>query len=417
MSKTKKFHYAFVILIAVSLIRGFSGPAINASSGLFLTPVSNDLGIGIGQLSLYLSISSIATFLFLPLGGTLLNKVNVKWLAAGGVLLQAVAFIALGWMRSVWGWYILAVPLAIGGAILVNLLGPVLINRWFTKQQGLMMGLMMTITGLLGAVFQPVLTTMIDGQGWRMTYIVFGAIALVAMMVLALLLLKNRPADIGREPYGAQGPKERQQQASGHTAAGVTAKEAVRCPAFFMLLLYMVVLTGFAAFSQHLTTYGLGVGFTMGSIGTALSLSMIGAAIGSLLIGFVCDRWGALNTALCVTAISVVTVIAFWVGGGSYPVFLTAAFLHGLSGAAIAVLAPLLTTDFLGKKDYEKVFSLVMMGAPLASVILMPAYGFVYDAFGSYQYVFLFLLVALAGGAVALIFGKRSSKKLLEGKR
>lgn len=54
----KKIHYAWIILIGVILIRGFSGGCINMTSGLFLAPVSNEIGVGIGRLSIYFSITS-----------------------------------------------------------------------------------------------------------------------------------------------------------------------------------------------------------------------------------------------------------------------------------------------------------------------------------------------------------------------
>lgn len=67
-----------------------------------MTPVAKDLGVGIGQLSLYLSVSSIATLVWLPIAGTLFNKYSVKKIVLLGVFLQSIAFIALGFMSSVW---------------------------------------------------------------------------------------------------------------------------------------------------------------------------------------------------------------------------------------------------------------------------------------------------------------------------
>ena len=72
--KNKKPHYAWIILLGVILIRGFAGGGINSVSGLFLYPVSRDIGVGIGTLSIYLSITSIVMVLWLPLAGRLINR-------------------------------------------------------------------------------------------------------------------------------------------------------------------------------------------------------------------------------------------------------------------------------------------------------------------------------------------------------
>ena len=87
--KNKKPHYAWIILLGVILIRGFAGGGINSVSGLFLYPVSRDIGVGIGTLSIYLSITSIVMVLWLPLAGRLINRYDVRLVAAAGAVLQA----------------------------------------------------------------------------------------------------------------------------------------------------------------------------------------------------------------------------------------------------------------------------------------------------------------------------------------
>lgn len=410
MTKRKTIHYAWVILLAVSLIRGIAGPGINASSGLFLLPVSTELGIGVGQLSLYLSVSSIAMMLFLPAAGKLFNRYSVKKMILAGAVLQAGGFILLGFMNRVWAWYFISIPIAMGGVILVNLLGPVMINRWFSKNVGLVMGFMMTITSILGAVFQPLMTTLIDGSGWRFTYRGFGIFALCTILLIGCSLLKSWPGEKNLKAHGEADASEFAKAAVDKTE-GVSQKDAVKMFAFYALLLFMVVLTGFASFQQHITTFGLGLGFPMTAIGKALSISMIGSAVGSILIGFFSDRIGILPTSVAVLCIGLIAIMMFAFNGGVFAVFVLATFLHGLAASSIGVVAPLLTTKFFGFKDYEKLFSLVMIGAPLASIVLLPAYGFIYDLYGSYHLVFLFLLAALITAAVGLVLGYRSSRK------
>lgn len=409
MKSRNKFHYAFIILLAVSLIRGIAGPGINASPGVFLTPVSKSLGIGIGTLSVYLSISSIATLFLLPLMGNLFQKLSVKTVAFAGILLQTLAFTALGFMSSVWAWYILAIPLAAGTVILVNLLGPLLIQRWFSKRIGLVMGLMMMLTSLLGSVFQPTFTTLIENKGWQSAYIYFGIFALIAMLLICLLL-KNSPRDRGLVPYGES--EFSTAKSAKLFEPGVPAKKALKSPAFYSLLLFMIVLTGFASFQQHIATFGLGIGLDMNTIGNALSISMVGSAIGSVIIGIFSDKVGIVSTSIGVLVVGTISVILFLIGGSGIGYFIAATFLHGLATSSIGVVAPLLVKKYFGDLDFDKLFSSVMIGSPLASIVLMPAYGFLYDTFGNYRYVFFFLVAALVIASVCLLLGLRNSRKL-----
>src|SRR5699024_4320352 len=114
-----------------------------------------DIGVGIGTLTLYLSIGSVVTMIFLPIGSKLLAKYDSRTILTGGIIFQGGAFAIFGLMNYVWGWYIFAVPFAVC-AVLINVLaGSVLIECWFTKRKGLALGILTASGGILGAFIQP----------------------------------------------------------------------------------------------------------------------------------------------------------------------------------------------------------------------------------------------------------------------
>ena len=408
--KIIKFHYAWIVLFGVIIIRGFAGGGINTVSGLFLKPVSEDLGVGIGKLSIYLSISSVVMLIWLPIAGKLLNKYNAKWLSVLGVILQAGSFIGFGFLNSVWGWYILAVPITMGATILTNLLGPVLINRWFAKNNGLMIGILMGFVGLFAAVLQPLTTYFISSNGWRYAYVSLGSISFIVVLLAALFFIKNYPKDINLKPYGYSEVKT-----SNNTEKieGIDISVARKSSSFFLLILFIVAITGFGVFVQHITTYGLQLGYSLDSIGKALSLSAIGTSIGAIAIGILTDKIGAIQTSIGIIIIGTISVILFLISERSFTIFSLAAFLHGLANSSIGVLSPILALKFYGKKDYEKIYSNLMVGAPLASIILIPAYGFIYDLFEGYYFVLIFLLLMMLVSFLSIIFAWKSRCKLM----
>lgn len=144
MSKAKgKIHFAWWVLLGLSLMVGLGRGGLNNSAGLFLMPVTEDLGIGMGSLSLYFSVASIITMICLPIAGELLAKHNVRVILIGAIILQAGSFAMFGFMNSVWGWYIFSIPMAFGAIFITQMAGPVLINQWFKKNSGLAIGIMM----------------------------------------------------------------------------------------------------------------------------------------------------------------------------------------------------------------------------------------------------------------------------------
>lgn len=413
-SKQRKFHYAWVVLIGLCIIRSFSLAGINVGAGLYLKPVADDIGVGIGSISLYFSISSIVTVLWLPFAGKLVNTRNAKVVVILGAILQAGGFILLGFMKSIWGWYLLAIPIGMGGAILVNLIGPVLINRWFVKNTGLAIGILMSTGGVLGAVLQPVTTNMIAIKGWQFTYKAIGSVVLGAVIVSSLIFIKNSPRDKNQMALGSETTNNPKTNYIQKEKVGVSSTVARKSLSFYLLLIFMIAITGFGAFSQHTTTYGLQLGYSMQKIGMALSFSMIGTAIGAIAIGIISDKIGVLPTSIGMLVVGAISIILLFISSTSFIVFAIATFLHGLGASSIGVLAPLLTGAFFGAKDYESLFANIMMGPSLASIVILPLYGFIYDVLGGYSVVLVILLGMLIVALFSVIIGYKSSRKLLQ---
>ncbi|MER2122079.1 MAG: hypothetical protein ABS935_17545 [Solibacillus sp.] len=129
-----KIHNAWWVLIGLCIILGIGKGTLNNSAGLFLPSISNELGIGMGDLSLYFSVSAIITLLYLPFGGKLIAKYNIRLILIISIICEAGAYIAFSFMNSVWGWYLFAVPLAFGGIFITVIAGPVLISNGLKKE-------------------------------------------------------------------------------------------------------------------------------------------------------------------------------------------------------------------------------------------------------------------------------------------
>jgi len=408
--KEKKLHFAWFVLAGTVLIRGFAGGGINMTSSLFLNPVSQDLGVGVGTLSVYFSITSVVMVLWLPFAGKLLHKYDVRLVALMGAVLQILSFVAFGFMNQVYGWYLLAIPYAMGSSIIVNLLGPILINRWFAKHEGLILGIQMAFVGIFGAILQPYTSHLIAGQGWRSAYFIVGGLSFVVVALAALLLLRNKPEDMHLIAYGKNdAPAQEAQKKQRDHAVEISEKTAVRSASFYLLLLFMVAITGVGVFTQHIPTYGSLLGYTVQNTGVALACASIGSAIGSIIIGIVCDKIGSLKTCYGIIVLEIIAVGGFFISGANFALFGASSFVHGLVSSSIMILGPILTLEFYGQLDYEKIYAKVSMGAPLASILLIPAYGFIYDLMKNYTLVLIamFGLLILAALCIAVGWRKR----------
>ena len=353
MNKTKKFHYAWIILIGMSIIMGVSRGGLNNAGGLFLSPVSNDLGIGIGSLSVYLSIASIATMIFLPIAGKVIAKYDIRSVLIIAIILQGGSFAAFGFMNSVWGWYIFAIPMAIGAVFTTNLAGPILINKWFKKNNGLALGLMMAAVGLFGIFIQPYAGNIIGTFGWRRAYLTLGLAAIAIIIPVVLLTIRKNPEDKGLLPYGMLEVSDEQSSEKTVIDKGVSYTDAKTSKSFYSMLLFLFFMTAIASFAQHIGPYAVGVGYSIEFSGQVLGMYMGGMFVGALIFGFLTDKIGARTTSYLSMIIGIISLLLLILIPENKMLFSLGIGLFGIVASSVGTLAPLLTLTIFGNKAYS----------------------------------------------------------------
>ena len=412
--KKKKIHFAWWVLLGLAIMMGVARGGINNAASLFLTPVSEDIGVGMGQLTLYLSVSSIAMMVFLPFAGKIMGKYDIRMILIVAILLQGGAFALFGMMNSVWGWYLLAIPLSVGSVLVTQLAGPVLINQWFKKRNGLALGIMMAASGLFGAIIQPNVGTLIASQGWRASYIIVGVAAIIIVIPVVLLFIRMSPQQKGLLPYGFEKAEGNDSNAA-HTVEhkGVTAAVAKKSLAFYALLFFLFLITAVASFAQFIAPYAQSIGYDVQFAGNVMGVFMFGVLVGSLVFGFLTDKMGAKKTTFLSMFVGLISVFLLIFLPDNPLVFSVAIGLFGFVSSSVGTLGPLLTTSIFGIKEYGAIYGTAALGLAFAGITALPAYGFVFDATGSYLYV-LYAVAAMILLSVLLIIIAFKGKETLE---
>ncbi len=412
--KKFKWHYAFFILIMTGITLGFARGGIMNSGGLFLTSVTEDLGINMGVLTLYFSVSSIVLMIFLPLLGRLIGKINIKLLVIFSIILQGGMFACFGFLNHVWGFYLLSVPMAIGSTIPCQILGPVIVNSWFKKNTGLAMGIMMAISGGIAAIIQPQISSLIIHVGWRNAYWITGLISAAVVCAIVLLFVRL-PGKKGAMPYGmevvaAKGEQNAAQDQPVHVEEGISIKFARKSVSLYALAVFMLLLTAVASFSQLIPSFVYSNGFDLSFGGLSMSLQMIGSLAGALFFGALSDKIGAKVSVLIALSFGIAAFALLLIAPAHSIVVMIAMVLFGFMIASMGTMGPLLVIDIFGRKQYAAIYSIVAMGLAIGSMVGTPLFGFLYSAFHSYVPVLVLLLGAI-GVCAGMIFVAYSCKK------
>ena len=99
---------------------------------------------------------------------------------------------------ALWG-----VVVGVGTGLVALVLGATVATRWFVERRGLVVGMLTASNATGQLIFLPLLAKLTQDYGWRTALAFVVAMLLVAGLV-ALLVLRDRPADVGLAPYGAR---------------------------------------------------------------------------------------------------------------------------------------------------------------------------------------------------------------------
>lgn len=371
-----------------------------------------------GKLNLYFSVAGVVTLLFLPFAGKIMAKYDIRLILIVAIILQAGAFAIFGLMKSVWGWYIFAVPLTVGGVFITVIAGPVIINQWFKKSNGLALGIMTATVGLIGIAAQPIIAKLISAQGWRSSYIIVGLFVIAIVVPTILLFIKKSPQSKGIQPYGADMVDQTQQTNAAPTSAGVeegiSMAVAKKSSAFYALIIFFFLITSIASFSMQIPTYLSEKGFDVTFAGNVMGTYMGGVLVGSLLIGFLSDKIGSKMTALLAMVLGIISFGLLLFASSSTLIISIAMALFGVIASSIGTLGPALTTSLFGNKEYSQIYSSASLGLAISSVVALPIYGFAYDLTGSYTIVLYAIVIMLFINIICVAWAFKGKDKLVK---
>ena len=429
MAGGKKLFFGYFVVAAL-VITSFIPLSLGLScAGIFYPAVSEDLGIGTGLLGYYTSILWLAAMVTLPAMGRLLAMRDARLCVGGAVVVIAAAFVWLSFTRTLWQFYAGAAAMGVGVGMLLFLAPSTLINRWFAKRAGVLLGVVMAFTGVGGVVWSSVGGMLIQSIGWSATYLAFAVLSILTLPA-ALFMVASWPEDRGLAPFGAdtlpqiadggrgEGSDDAQDSATAGGAApaagaaGVPASQAFKMPVFF-LILAMCFMLNFGMYvyfmiPSYMNTLELSVAMPLLGA-TASSVAMAGQTVSKLVLGYAGDARPYASTVFTL-GLGVVGVILLFVGGASAVLLYVGVFVYGCFYGITNVMTPIITRRAFGDADYPTIYSRVSMAASIGSVVSGFIWGASIEATGGYALMFAGVIVVMALTVVAVVAIGRLSR-------
>jgi MFS family permease len=195
-------HYAWVVMAVVFLTMLISAAALGLP-GVFIPPLSHEFGWSTSQISAAIAVRFLLYGLLGPFAAILIERFGLRRVVCCALLLVALGLLLATRMGALWQLIALwGVALGAGSGLIALVLGATIANRWFEQRRGLALGLLTASSATGQLLFLRPVASLIQHHGWRVAVmpVVSGCFAIA---LLAFLLLRDRPQDLGLRPFGA----------------------------------------------------------------------------------------------------------------------------------------------------------------------------------------------------------------------
>lgn len=395
-----RFHYGYLIVVACCALCLAPTTLSFNTAGIFFTPVSAELGVGKGQFGFYMTVQYLAMTLAMPFAGRLLAKYDARAILTSCVLLVAGSLMAMSRFTELYQFYITGFCIGVANSILLYLMVPTMIDRWFKDKVGLFVGVCLAFTGIGGIIFNPIGGYLIDTFGWRTGYFTFGTIAAVVGLPFAIFVIRNFPSDKGLKPY--ENPVSSNSSESSNVGrakaniTGIPISKALKSSALYFLALYAGMMDIGITLNFYIPSYAGSLGMSVTLASTVASAVMIGTMSGKVLLGYINDKSVIAGMTVAVSAGVIGIGIMTLFGGQGIWILYIGGFLFGIFFAGATVTTSLMTREIFGSRDYSQIFAVVAMVASFCAAFSSALWGYIIDSTGSYT-------IALGGGVLLMV--------------
>jgi sugar phosphate permease len=292
----RNIHYGWVMVGVTFLAALISAGSVGAP-GVFIVPLQHEFGWSTAEISSALSIRFILFGLMAPFAAALLNRYGLRQVTLTAQLIVISALLTSLAMTKVWQLVLLwGVVIGIATGMTALVLGATIATRWFAARRGLVVGIMTASVATGQLIFLPLLASLTERYGWRIG-LAFMCVMLCIAAFAVLMLMCDRPSDVGLRPFGDVGtaplPAPAPSSAPIVAAALGTLRDASKSPVFWALFLTFAICGASTAglIQVHLIPMCMDFGIPQVQAASLLAAMGIFDFFGTIMSGWLSDRF------------------------------------------------------------------------------------------------------------------------------
>ncbi len=404
--------YAFVV-VAVIFLSLLVSAGLRSSPSVLLVPLEETFGWSRSTISLAAAVGIFLYGMVGPFAAAAMERFGLRRVLIGALALMAASSAASAFMTQPWHllltWGVFS---GLGSGAVAVVLGATVVNRWFSKHRGVMMGLLTASSATGTLVFLPVLAALASSGDWtRVVWAVAGAAA--ALVPLAWWLVPDRPSSVGLVPFGSDphAPPAPAAPRTGLLAATFGALARASRTRTFWFLFATFFVCGFTTnglVGTHLIALCGDHGMPEVQAAGLLALMGVFDLVGTTASGWLTDRYDPRKLLFVYYGLRGLSLIYLPYSDFSFYSLSIFAIFFGLDWIATVPPTLRLTTEAFGERDAPIVFGWIVAGHQLGAASAAWMAGAVREAQGSYLMAFVISgTTGLIAAGIALMIGRK----------
>jgi MFS family permease len=404
----RRGHPAFagwLMLLVAGFAVFWSGPAQTYGVSAFVDPMLDDLGWSRSLFSSLYSIGTLTSAGILILAGRQIDRWGNRAVMTTAAALFGLAMLLLSTAGH-------AIALLIGFSLLrsfgsgvLTLGARTLVPYWFQSRTGRAFSILGVAAMLSSALIPPFNNLVINAVGWRDAWRVNAAIIWVVVLPAMLILIRNRPQDIGQFPDGRRSGSDEPHAASA-PEWGLTVREALRTYSFWGLVgasvVPSLVVTGLA-FNQVAILTDKGMASSLAA--TTFTVEAAVAMPTTMLAGWIVDRYPVRFT-LAAGQVCLAIAMLVLLAANTPSLALIYSVWRGASSGLWTVAADVAWPSYFGRRHLGSIRSVGFAVGVVGAAIGPLPFGLAYDLLGGYNPAIAALLVLPVAACVAVLLTK-----------
>ena len=387
-----RVHYAWISVGVVFLVL-LAAAGTRATPSVMMLPLEQQFGWSRATISSAQSVNLVLYGLIGPFAAAVIDRFGVRRTMASALTVVALGVAATTQITQAWQLVLLWGVVVGGGTGMTALvLGAMVANRWFAERRGLVMGVLTASTATGQLVFLPQMASLVETYGWRIAVL---AIAGFGACVAPLVgwLMRDRPSDVGLQPYGASAPEPAPAPAGNPFVVPLEALWRGMHSRDFWLLFMSFFICGASTnglIGTHLIAACFDHGIPVESAAWLLAAMGVFDFFGTTLSGWLSDRWSNRWLLFWYYGLRGLSLIylPYALDISFFGLSLFAVF-YGLDWIATVPPTVRLTANIFGKQQVGMMFGWIVAGHQLGAGFASLGAGVLRTELGSYLEAFM----------------------------